>query len=635
MKKLLSFVAISVIALSVHAQSISTSANSICNGDSVILTFGVSSTDTVTLQIIVTGSISTMVAVGDTLPMYPITSTIYQIIEVNGSPVTPSLVSVNVSQHPTISVSNGLIGCNTYKSTALLISGSLPASYSWSNSALNSNETTFFGGDTITLSVTDNSGCATDTTFVMPIMQGITVDSIVTTVQTCNSGTASVFAHGSTPLDILWLNDTVHSSSRNDLVAGTYNIRISDTNFCSLDTTIVIGSQAALRAIVTQQNVGCFGNSDGRAEAIAIYGTAPYCYQWNTGSIDSVLTNLSAGMYTVVVTDANGCTDTASVSIAEPSPIITSIQTTNSGNDTILTANASGGYSPYSYLWNTGDTTNVIRVSAGMYTVVVTDANGCTSTSTVTVNAIPSTNSQLVFDLSAYANICHNIGPIVLTNYVTISPNNGGTLWFVGAGVVDGVFYPSTVSIGTYQIIAYYRDTNGVVLSAAQSVAIHGPTTLDWNFPYSYININSQPIELTGGYPSGGTYSGDGVYSMNGSYFFDPAVAGVGLHQLFYEYTNSFGCYSNISRNVTVSSNASVDDVCQNQVTVYPNPVQDVLHIDTEIPIENTIVYDVLGNQISVNVENNTIDLSRISTGVYFLHLVCNGKTQIHKIIKN
>lgn len=637
MKKLGFFVAMLIaFALSCNAQTISASATSICAGDSVVLTFGVSATDTIDLQIF-DGSISSMNVIGDSLVVHPLISSVYQIVSVNGTPVTPpSVVSVTVYQHPMISISTILIGCNEYKSTVTLQSGQVPATYSWSNSSINSNENLFFGGDTILLTVSDNTGCAVDTSVVMPIMPSITIDSIVTTPQTCQAATAMIFAHGGTALSYLWLNDSVTGYLRNNLEAGTYTIRVSDANFCHVDTTITIQQTQNLRAFVTHNNIGCYGGSDGSAEVIALGGTAPYSYMWSNGSSNPIQDSLNAGYYSVIVSDANGCTDTASITIMQPNEIMTNIEILVSNNDTSLLVNVFGGVSPYIYTWNTGETSNVINnIHGGHYSVIVSDANGCSKSDSIDITAIE--NIQVIFDLSSTAHVCYNSDPVVLANYVTITPNNGGLLQFVGSGVVDGVFYPSMVSIGTYQITAYYISPNGTAISSYGNISVHGPMTLDWNFPYSYVSVHDSPIELTGGSPSGGIYSGPGVYESNGSYYFNPAAAGIGYYQLFYEYTTPYECYSNITRNIHVTNSAGIDDFQSNPISIYPNPATNVLNVSSEENIQSIQIFSLTGMkviEIIPNTSSYVIDVTNLPAGAYFLQLQCDGKIERQRIIK-
>ncbi|MEN9331821.1 MAG: hypothetical protein RLZZ94_911, partial [Bacteroidota bacterium] len=136
-------------------------------------------------------------------------------------------------------------------------------------------------------------------------------------------------------------------------------------------------------------------------------GTSTYSYLWNTGSTSASITNLTAGIYSVTATDANGCTSSVTTTINQPSQLTISIPSTsnvlcNGASTGSATSVASNGTAGYSYQWNTGATTATINnLAVGTYTVTATDANGCTvSTSTIinqpTILSLSNINSQNV-----------------------------------------------------------------------------------------------------------------------------------------------------------------------------------------------------------------------------------------------
>src|SRR5690606_22277828 len=143
--------------------------------------------------------------------------------------------------------------------------------------------------------------------------------------------------------------------------------------------------------------VACFGGNNGEAIATVTNGTAPYTYSWNdvNNQTTPTATGLVAGTYEVTVTDANNCTTTTNVTIAEPTLLEASIALTNvvnvscfDGNNGEATVTVTNGTAPYTYLWNdaTAQTTaTATGLAAGTYTVTVSDANNCTTTTNVTV----------------------------------------------------------------------------------------------------------------------------------------------------------------------------------------------------------------------------------------------------------
>ena len=194
------------------------------------------------------------------------------------------------------------------------------------------------------------------------------------------------------------------------LTAGTYTITVRDATAnggspagCTVQVTQTITQPAApLSATSSHANVSCFGGSNGTVTAVGAGGTPPYSYVIagptvnTTGATTGVFTGLTAGTYTVTVTDANGCTTTTTQTVTQPTQLTATSSHTNvscfGGNNGTVTAVGAGGTPAYSYVIagptvnTTGATTGVFTgLTAGTYTVTVTDANGCTTTTTQTV----------------------------------------------------------------------------------------------------------------------------------------------------------------------------------------------------------------------------------------------------------
>ena len=132
--------------------------------------------------------------------------------------------------------------------------------------------------------------------------------------------------------------------------------------------------------------VDCNGNSTGSAVAVVEGGTMPYSYLWSDalGQNSDTAVLLSAGMYSLEVTDANGCTTNDDIEITEPDALSLSFQVIDincfGGTDGTAEANVEGGTMPYNYQWddaNTQDMRLATELSEGTYTLVVTDANNC------------------------------------------------------------------------------------------------------------------------------------------------------------------------------------------------------------------------------------------------------------------
>ncbi len=175
----------------------------------------------------------------------------------------------------------------------------------------------------------------------------------------------------------------------------TISLTVSQHGCVSATNTQPVVSPPLLTLALTKTDVTCFGFANGTVYTIVNGGTPPISYNWNTGSVFTSIGSASPGLYAVTITDYNGCIDTASVIIMEPSKLANDVPDyIPICNDSTLTiiSSATGGIFPYSYMWNTGSTNISITVSPDTtthYLVVTTDANGCTKVSDIEVFVYP------------------------------------------------------------------------------------------------------------------------------------------------------------------------------------------------------------------------------------------------------
>ena len=143
-------------------------------------------------------------------------------------------------------------------------------------------------------------------------------------------------------------------------------------------------------------NVSCNGANDGELSVNAVANSRVINYLWSNGSTGTSLSGLTAGSYTVTVTDYSGCSATATYQMTEPTALSVAIQANVNdfgynvycyGQDmATATATASNGVSPYVYHWSNGASTNAVNnLSAGFHSVVVVDQNGCTATKDIEI----------------------------------------------------------------------------------------------------------------------------------------------------------------------------------------------------------------------------------------------------------
>ncbi len=319
-----------------------------------------------------------------------------------------------------------------------------------------------------------------------------------------------------------------------NLSAGTYTVNISTGNFnCPFtnDQFITITQPTALVVNASgTQNVLCYGGSTGSASSTVSGGTAPYTYSWSpSGGSNPSATGLTAGTYTLNVTDNNGCTGASNaITITQPAtPLTVSVPGSPiyscNGNQALATANVSGGTPGYYYNWlpfsGTSSTSYVDDWSScGNFNMVVTDYNGCTATASYVVEglqpndvyAVVNTNVSCGGGTNGSASVYVFCGSGFYNYYWYPSGGNNSTANNLSAGtytvdVVDGfctetatvtITEPSTISVSTTVTPTGCSTNNG----SATATASNGVS------PYTYLWSNGNTTTNISGL-SVGTYT--------------------------------------------------------------------------------------------------------------------------------
>jgi len=361
----------------------------------------------------------TATATGLAAGIYTVTAT-----DVNGCSITDN-VTINEPPllNPNASVTSNYNGrdvsCNgdcDGEATSIPTGGTGAYTYQWDDPS-NQTTATAIGlcAGAYTVTVTDANGCIQVDSVTVNEPDTLIAPVAVTSNYngediSCNGGSdgeATVTPVGGTPAYTYLWSDGQNTSTATGLSAGTYNVIVTDVNGCDTTVSITLTEPVLLTAVtvVTSdyngQDVSCNGASDGEAAVTAAGGILPYTYLWdaNAGNqTTDTATGLSAGIYFVTVTDANGCDTTVSVTITEPAPLPVPIAITSDYNgediscfgvcDGQATATPSGGTPPYTFLWDDPNAqTDSIADSlcAGIYNILVTDVNGCNTTDSITV----------------------------------------------------------------------------------------------------------------------------------------------------------------------------------------------------------------------------------------------------------
>ena len=467
------------------------SCNASCDGTATIVVSG----GTLPYTYIWTGGQTTSTATGLCAGTFTITATdAIGCIHIDSAIITePSVLASNISGiNPLCNVS-----CDGSVSSAPT-GGTPPYTYAWSNGCSTSTCTGLCAG-TYTLVLTDTNNCSVTNTVTLTAPAALS-SSVTVTNDSCNgdcNGTAIVTVSGGTvPYTYLWCSGQT-TTSVTGLCAGTCSLIITDANGCTKIDSAVITEPLLLVVNISGTNPICNSSCDGSVSAAPTGGTLPYTYAWSNGCSTSPCTGLCAGTYTLMVTDANGCTDTASITLVDP-VITTSVTVTNascnSNCDGTATVTVSGGAAPYTYLWCNGETTtSATGLCVGTCTIIITDANGCTKID----SAVITQPNILASNITGTNPLCNGF----CDGSVSSSPT-GGTppytfLWSNGCTTSSC----TGLCTGTYSLTL--TDANGC--TAIDIIVLIDPpilTSTDVVVNASCINTIDGSICVT---PSGGT----------------------------------------------------------------------------------------------------------------------------------
>ncbi len=325
---------------------------------------------------------------------------------------------------------------------------------------------------------------------------------------------------------------------------------------------------------------------------------------WSTNQTTSSITVLNSGNYTVKVTDLNGCYSVSLplaviVNTTPTTPVISANGPTSfcAGNSVTLTSpSATGNF------WSNGSLSQSITVNnSGTYTVKVTK-NGCTSatsqpiSTTVLPNGIPSFNQV--------APICAG------STFILPSTSNNG---------YSGSWTPAINKTTTTTYT--FNPLSGVcVTSQKMTVTVNSLPQVTLSSFTKVCNTGTNLV-LSGGTPIGGTYTGTSVMSNS----FNPSI-GIGTYPITYTYTNGSGCSSSANQNLTViTCTAEIKDLSNQLIQIYPNPICDILYINSEIALFSS--FELIDNQGRIVLSDElkgtktSLNIESLAPGNYYLKI--------------
>ncbi len=545
----------------------------------------------------------------------------------NGCTSTSAPTVVTVVASPTISSGAGTSDPTACASStgSIQVSGSGSGDISWTGTTTG-NPTGITLPYTINslpagsynVTFTDGNGCTSN---LLSVALNDPTPPATPTVSTsgattfCNGGNVvltSSYGSGNSWSNAATTNSITVTSS------GSYSVTYTDGSGCSSTSAPVVVTVNPTPTSPTITPSGALTFCDGGS--VDLSSSQGSGNAWSNSATSQTITVTTSGTYDVTYTDGNGCSATSSpitVTVnANPTPptISTSGSTTICQGQTVdLTSSQATGNE-----WSTTETTATITVStAGSYSVIYTDANGCSATSaptTVSVNALPTV------DGGSDQTVCEG-------DMVTLS-GSGASTYAWDNGITDGTAFTPSVGTTTYTVTG--TDANGCTNTDQVDVIVNALPTVTIS-PLSTVCDYTPAITLAGGSPAGGTYSGTGVTGTT----FDPATAGLGTHTITYSYTDANGCTNTSSTDILVDGCASIDETTITGLEIYPNPVEDVLTIELKGEFD-IIINDARGRIVGTfnSKDQLNVDTQNFESGVYLLTITNEFGQTVHRIIK-
>lgn len=328
---------------------------------------------------------------------------------------------------------------------------------------------------------------------------------------------------------------------------GTYTLKVTNTqNGCTALDSIEIIKAPTVTALINQVvHVACNGTATGSATVKPGGGNGTYTYAWSTGSNTATATGLSAGLYTVTVSDSEGCSAGDVILINQPTALQALVnvtpQTIFGVNNGAAGVSPNGGTSPYSFKWNTGPVTaTIINLAPGAYTVTITDNKGCTLVKTANVNAV---NCTLGGSIATTNVSCSGAANGSATANMTGGTNPVNYFWSNNAQTKT----ISNLAPGTYKVTVADASGCSTVLSAV--ITSPDPVALVFAAKENVTCTGAATGVLTAGV-SGGTTPYAFAWSNGAT---TAGLTGLGQGAYTVTVTDAKGCSKSLSAQITIT----------------------------------------------------------------------------------
>ncbi|MBI4647433.1 MAG: T9SS type A sorting domain-containing protein, partial [Bacteroidia bacterium] len=577
----------------------------------------------------------------------------------------PAAITLNIT------TTSASCGQDNGSASATVTGGTQPYTYAWTSGSMQSVADSLAAGMYM-LTVTDANGCVKFTLASISNNNGpvITVSSI--TNLTCygsGNGAINITVSGGTfPYTFSWTTGATTEDISN-LTEGPYEIEITDADACMTTASYFVSQPNQLNAVATTTPATC-GNTNGAATITVTGGTHPYTYLWSMGGTNATQTGLAPGVYSVTVTDSHSCSaNPVMVNInTSGGPVITVdsvIQTGCSGSDGAIYTSVSGGVLPYTYLWNNGvETWQATSLAPGVYSLTVIDANNCIAATSVEISGIIPPVPQICIvsvDTTEQKNLIVWEKEITTTiDHYNIYREGSWAGYYFLAGSVGYTQYSQFLDTNSNPQMRAYRykitavDQCGNESPASEPhktihLAINDGIGNSWNLIwteyqgfyflgyYIYRHTNSEGWTLIDSIATGYNSYTDWPPSMGQLYYRigvfknDTCYPSGDLKAQGGPYSQSF---SNLDDNEIPVAIVSVNNT--GYISVYPNPANNTVIIEglQAGKIELMNIHGQVIKDMDITAPKTTIDISKLSGGVYITRIQTNDGIIMKKLLK-
>jgi hypothetical protein len=422
-----------------------------------------------------TGTINYAWANGNTTPtisnavagQYGLTLT-----DVNGCPLTFNVV-VPSQSNLTVTATTQDVTCGGQSTGSIVLNASqgiTPYVYTWANNLGSAASLTNIPAGAYQVTVSDATGCIVifnDTVVELSNLNGVMNGTSVLCNNTQTGNLEISATSGVTPYTYQWVGTSNTGTYVTSVGTGTYTCIVTDGLGCT-DTVTTVLAVTDLSATASASNPLCSGTNTGSVTVVASGGTGPYAYDWaGSTASNTVLSGLGEGSYSVVVTDAYGCSTSASASVNEPTAWSVSAAVTPAvfGTDGAIDLTVSGATGPYTYSWDNNATTQDLNnIDGGTYVVTITDSLGCTFSDSIVVNSIVGLDINDLNAAQVFPNPSNG-------NFFIVSPALSSVILFNSFGQKVTIEL-STIGEGKYQVLTQELANGSYILELQSEDAV-------------------------------------------------------------------------------------------------------------------------------------------------------------------